>query len=825
MDGEQRADEVAADFFISRTGADAAIAIAVADALKGAGYRVLVQDKDFANRNFMERMDAGLASGARVIAIISEDYFKSDHCTAEWQHPLADDPLNKQARLIVLRARECVPRGLLKAIAHWDLVKVRGAPELLNATVLAAVDPAHRTAPLLAEHWRRPGVIRHAKIRETPGFTGRGDELAAIDGALWARETPALTQSAAVQGFGGVGKSTIAREYAWRVSQFDDVYAGVWWLDAEKDPSGEAWPGIEQGFIELGDTFIRGLAQQQDRQAAARTGRDFIEQAGFERPWLIVYDNVDDVRTLDRWPPPKGAHVIVTSRLETKAKGMVPVEIGTWPLHDAVQYLRANSGRSDMTAAQAEAIANALGCLPLALAHAAAYLSDNDNATVESYLAAVGHHMREVPETALAIAPRAVFATLQQNIAQAEARAKGAAAVMSLAAFYAPDAIPEELFRQDAEHYPPAFAALTGDGPESEPLLEKAIGALGRLRLVAIAREGKTFSVHRLVQAAALDALSSPSPHGTSTWGEGRGEGRQQAAAQAAAPHPNPLPAKSGEREIWSAAAVGAANAAYPGDEFKHWPGVERLLPHARAAAENAADALGTPLALLLASAGFYLDARGEYDLAEPLYIRSLAIREKALGPDHPDVGTSLTNLAGLYYSPGKYDRAEPLLIRSLAIREKALGPDHPNVGTSLNNLAELHQVQGKYDRAEPLYIRSLAIREKALGPDHPSVGTSLNNLAGLYYAQGQYDRAEPLYIRDLAISEKALGPDHPSVGTSLNNLAYLYYGLKRFDEAAPLARRAHAVIVRALGAAHPTTEIVAEVLAMIEAAVAGGGR
>ena len=67
-----------------------------------------------------------------------------------------------------------------------------------------------------------------------------------------------------------------------------------------------------------------------------------------------------------------------------------------------------------------------------------------------------------------------------------------------------------------------------------------------------------------------------------------------------------------------------------------------------------------------------------------------------------------------------------------LDIREKALGPDHPLVGTSLNNLAELYRSHGRYAEAEPLYERSLAIREKALGPEHPDVGMVLNNLAGL---------------------------------------------------------------------------------------------
>ena len=81
----------------------------------------------------------------------------------------------------------------------------------------------------------------------------------------------------------------------------------------------------------------------------------------------------------------------------------------------------------------------------------------------------------------------------------------------------------------------------------------------------------------------------------------------------------------------------------------------------------------------------------------------------------------------------GRYAEAEPLYRRSLEIREKQLGPDHPDVATSLNNLAVLYQAMGRYAEAEPLYRRSLEIREKQLGRDHPDVATSLNNLAVLY--------------------------------------------------------------------------------------------
>jgi CHAT domain-containing protein/Tfp pilus assembly protein PilF len=209
---------------------------------------------------------------------------------------------------------------------------------------------------------------------------------------------------------------------------------------------------------------------------------------------------------------------------------------------------------------------------------------------------------------------------------------------------------------------------------------------------------------------------------------------------------------------------------------------------------------VGTALSNL---AGLYQD-QGRYSETEPLYKRSVAIREKALGPDHPVVGTSLNNLAELYRDQGRYAEAEPLHRRSLAIREKALGPDHPEVGQSLNNLAALYRSQGRLAEAEPLLRRSLAIHEKALGPGSPAVGTLLNNLAALYRAQGRLAEAEPLHRRSVAIRDRALGPDHPEVGQSLNNLAALYQEQGRLAEAEPLFKRSLVIREKALGPDHP---------------------
>ncbi|MEG4114145.1 MULTISPECIES: CHAT domain-containing tetratricopeptide repeat protein, partial [unclassified Microcoleus] len=189
---------------------------------------------------------------------------------------------------------------------------------------------------------------------------------------------------------------------------------------------------------------------------------------------------------------------------------------------------------------------------------------------------------------------------------------------------------------------------------------------------------------------------------------------------------------------------------------------------------------------------------------AEPLYQRSLTIREKLFGSEHPDVAASLNNLAEMYRQMGNYAQAEPLYQRSLTIREKLFGSEHPDVAGSLNNLAEMYRQMGNYRQAEPLYQRSLAISEKALGSEHLDVATSLNNLALLHTDMGNYRQAEPLYQRSLAISEKALGLEHPDVATSLNNLAVLYLQMGNYTQAEPLYQRSLAILEKVLGSEHP---------------------
>ena len=86
-------------------------------------------------------------------------------------------------------------------------------------------------------------------------------------------------------------------------------------------------------------------------------------------------------------------------------------------------------------------------------------------------------------------------------------------------------------------------------------------------------------------------------------------------------------------------------------------------------------------------AAGKVAYEQGDYAEAERHFAAALKIAE-AFGANDPRLGTTLNNLAELYQDQGRYGEAEPLYKRALAIREKALGPEHPDVATSLDDLA-----------------------------------------------------------------------------------------------------------------------------------------
>src|ERR1700691_4042860 len=140
----------------------------------------------------------------------------------------------------------------------------------------------------------------------------------------------------------------------------------------------------------------------------------------------------------------------------------------------------------------------------------------------------------------------------------------------------------------------------------------------------------------------------------------------------------------------------------------------------------------------------------GKYSEAEN-YMHAALMESESLGDDLK-IALSLDNLAEVFFEQGKYDKAEPLYQRSLSIRERVLEPEHEEIVASLNNLSTLYFFQEKYVEAEPLCRQLTTIYEKVLGHNHPQVATSLNNLGIVLKARKKYGAAEKIFKHALGI-------------------------------------------------------------------------
>ncbi len=600
-------------------------------------------------------------------------------------------------------------------------------------------------------------IVDTAQFHPVAGFSGRDEELATVHAALASDGAIAI-----VHGLGGVGKSSITREYGWRNR---DDYSVIWWLNAQTED------GIIEGLLRLGAMFVQGLDQLADRRAAAQRVVNSV-LGGFDKPVLLVFDNLEDEGLMRTWLP-RTARALATSRDTAWSADIAAIHLQIWSVETAIEYLQRASSRADLSEGDARAIVQALGALPLALAHAAAAMRNLRMVSPQRYLERITEHLKNAPRGAEY--PRSVFATFSMAIAQAENQAPGAAAVLCFAASFVPDAIPDELFRQSIELYPEGLRPTLSDGAAlglrcvvaDELRLDEALGALDRLSLLTFAQSGRTYGMHRLVQLAARDLVGDVAV----AWREG---------------------------------AVAVADAAFPEVNFTTWPQCERLVTHARAVlGVTSRDTNFLSAASLANRCSRYLWERGEYGRAEELSRHALAIREQALGPNHLDVGMSLHGLALVLWEQGRYDEAESINMRVLRIREETLGPNHPDVALSLNSLSLVYFSQARYEEAERMQVRALAIREEAFGPNHPDVAAILDNIANVYRSQAQHKKAEKLRVRALTIREAALAPDHPDIVRSLNNLAATYVDQGLYEEAQPLLARALAVTEKSLGPNH----------------------
>jgi tetratricopeptide (TPR) repeat protein len=608
-----------------------------------------------------------------------------------------------------------------------------------------------------------------------------------------------LTARQAIHGLGGVGKTRLAIEFAWR--QASDYENALLFVSARSPTD------FRSNLAALCNAEILKLAERdkpEEKERLAAVFRWLGEHSG----WLLILDNADTPEAAAEvektLPKLRGGDVIITSRIADWSAAVQTTELDVLGEQDAAAFLLERTElrrkKTDADADDAAVLAHKLGGLALALEQAGAYIIKNRfsfseyrqrwESTREKVLAWYDQRLMQYPSSVAT-----TWQTSVDQLAQPERK------LLNILGWLSPEPIPVLL-----------LDGVPVDGADARD----ALAGLASWSLARWTADGEAFTVHRLVQEITRQRLS---------------ENEKESALECALLIlDDKLPLPDWDREGWqlwerlvmhcrtllsclrdhplepkaarmmNCLALWLNNRAEPGE-------AEPLLRRALASYEKVLGPEHLSVAISLNNLALVYRAQGHYPQAEPLYQRALAISQKVLGPEHSDVAQGLNNLAVLYGIQGRYAEAEPLLRQALGIYEKVLDPEHPNMAKILNSLAVLYTLQGHYAEAEPLCRRALGIREKALGPEHPDVAESLNNLARLLQDTGRVWEAEPLYRRALAIDGKSYEPLHPHVAIDLNNLALLLQATNRSNEAEPLMRRNLAILLnntRVTGHLHP---------------------
>ncbi len=492
------------DFFISYNKADREWAEWIAWHLEESGkYSVVIQAWDFGSGcNFVLEMDRAIQQCERVVAVLSPDYLTSLFTQPEWVAYFAQDPDSAERKIVPVRVRECELKGLLAAIVYLDLVgktEAAGKQALLDAVKLGRRKPDHAPGyPAQSRHAtvqpRFPGAlpdIWNVPHLRNPNFTEPGQQLADLRGALVSGKPAALTQAFA--GLGGVGKTQLATEYAWRHAA---EYALVWWVRAEK---GETLAADYAGLAAKLDLPEKDAAEQPAIVAAVRAA---LRQ---RRDWLLIFDNANAAADILPFLPGNDGHVLITSRNPVWSGVAQKVEVKKWPASVAVEFLLKRTGQTD--AASAAVIAGELDGLPLALEQAAAYCEATGK-TLAGYLPLYRARRLEVlnrgrPSTNY---PDTVATTWDLSFQCLATESPAGTALLTLCAFLAPDDIPRDIIAAGAEHLPEPLRATVGDALA----FDDAVAAIRRYSLLEAGSEN-TLSLHRLVQAVLRDHLDEPS--------------------------------------------------------------------------------------------------------------------------------------------------------------------------------------------------------------------------------------------------------------------------------------------------------------------------
>ena len=570
---------------------------------------------------------------------------------------------------------------------------------------------------------------------KNPAFIGRIDKL---------QELQQLLPGAcvALTGMAGVGKSQTAFQFA---HDNRENYEAIFRIIA--DSRRNLFGGYRSIFarIKSATAFQGDSDDPQVQDEMVRTVRTWLEN----HRSLLILDNVEDITATRSFIPSSGlCSVLMTMRQPSLASMALEVRLDEMDHEEGALLLLRSSGSSrnipNLSEVHPDDLQSAielsrdLGGLPLALDQAAAFIQLSA-CSIKEYLELYrqeGSKYRATSGGGSGKNRRSVTATFNLSLRSLHRKDSVAATLVKFCAFFAPDAIPENVhtvfgFEQQAFH-----------GVLARERWLTAVTEATRLALLRRDAYSGTLSIHRLVRDVIRDGMDIP------------------------------------EKREWVASAVAALDGLlpYPNegvDDSAVAAVYENLLPHARAVIQDISDLKVNNLsaAAILYKTGRHLVYRNGLVEAETYLRASLRLREDLAGLQSFLVGDCLDQLALICEDQAKYEEAEALIERQAPIWATEQNPERLSLRLSIqaSRLGIIYLLQERYKEAEDNLLKAISILVKLYGDDHAEVGRCYYNLGLTYFSQHFYDEAEEYYMKALLIQKKRLASNDPSLILTLN--------------------------------------------------------
>ncbi|KAK4160854.1 hypothetical protein QBC43DRAFT_244760 [Cladorrhinum sp. PSN259] len=656
---------------------------------------------------------------------------------------------------------------------HYNLQKFRG-PE--DAGYQAVEDAIVRLAKGARKYLtecstalkKRPFLVPFGR---NEAFVGRDAILDDLSTRLPPAANPDDCQRTALEGLGGIGKTQLALEAAYRVHD-DHPDCSIFWVPAvNQDSLNNAYRAIGRELDVKGVDDDKANVQALVHAALAR------DDTG---PWLWIIDNADDQEllfgkqgVLNDLPFSRNGSILVTTRnrqvaleLDIHGPGLLKVEAMCRFESSKLlgQGLREDQIRDTPST---NALLDFLTDLPLAVKQASAYIAKQGMSTAV-YL----EHCQSSEETLIKLLSKGfndrgrykLEATSRNPVATTwlisfEHIARDvplAADYLRFISFLSEKDIPKSLL-------PAGYNKLEAD---------EAFGTLKAYAFINQRTDIGRFDIHRLVRLAMHNWLVD-----------------------------------KGEQAAWLARVIKQLNNIYP--DLKHenrevWIG---YLPHARAALETRAKVADeTTKSYLLTKVGESLGHLGKFAEAEAMHRKAFELRTKLLGDKHPYTLDGMHNLAFVLERLGRYNEAESMQRQAFELYTKVHGPEHPNTLNSMHSLACVLERLGRYNEAESMQRQAFKLYTKVHGPEHPNTLNSMYSLACVLERLGRYNEAESMQRQAFELYTKVCGPEHPDTLSSMNNLGFILGRLGRYNEAESMQRQAFELRTKVHGPEHPNT-------------------